>query len=540
MSFVSRTLSLLVLSLAPFWTVSAQPASLLPNGAFDELDALGHPVGWPKAPAAAWVVEEGNRFLRLTSTGAGKMDAVHVPVKVAPELRALELRYRARVTDLTRGEKTWNDARVIINFKDASGKDAGSASPSYHRASTKGWKQMSLRFLVPQGVASLDFMPALFEVQSGVFDLDDITLLPIDHVALAAEIARNTPQPPPPLEEPKKENWPGELFVSGNRLQTRDGREVWLQGVNVPSLEWVPKGESVLRSIVVATEQWKASVIRLPVKDTYWFGKSDDQTDGGKRYRELVDSVITLAANRGVYVVLDLHQYRAPREEHIAFWTDAATRYQNHPAVLFDLLNEPHGISWEVWRNGGFVSERKAGADEDNFLSDQERVAARLGFMSPGMQKILETVRATGARNVIVAGALDYAYDLSGILKGFALEEKGGNGIMYASHIYPWKSDWQGKMLDVAAHHPILIGEVGADNRKQPWEKEEAFVPPETWVPDMLGLIQKHRLNWTGWSFHPKAGPRMLLDWQYTPTPYWGEPAKRALAGEKFELQRLR
>jgi hypothetical protein len=56
----------------------------------------------------------------------------------------------------------------------------------------------------------------------------------------------------------------------------------------------------------------------------------------------------------------------------------------------------------------------------------------------------------------------------------------------------------------------------------------------------MLGLIQKHKLNWTGWSFHPSASPRMLLDWDYTPTPVWGQPAKDALSGKKFELKKLR
>lgn len=62
----------------------------------------------------------------------------------------------------------------------------------------------------------------------------------------------------------------------------------------------------------------------------------------------------------------------------------------------------------------------------------------------------------------------------------------------------------------------------------------------ETWAPDMLGLIQKYRLNWTGWSFHTWATPVMLADWNYKPTPFWGAPAKAALAGEKFELKKLR
>ncbi len=515
--------------------------SILPAGDFENIDSVsGRPEGWPGGSAISWPVENGNRFLRVQSTAPGHMDRLHLEVAVPAGVRALEFTYRGRVSELQRGEKSWHDARVIINFKDADGKVIGNAPPSYHRNNTADWRALKTRFLVPEGAATLEFMPSLFQVKRGTFDLDDIALRPIDHVALEAEIARNRPQPPPPPEEPNTAKWPAELRVVGNRIQDASGREVWLQGVNVASMEWTPKGENVLRSVVVAIEDWKASVIRLPVKDGYWFGRDENQSDGGKAYRTQVDTVITLAANRGAYVVLDLHNYRAPRPEHIDFWTDAATRYKNHPAVIFDLLNEPHGTTWEIWRNGGYVAERKAGADEDNFLTDEEKIKAKLGFHSPGMQKMLETVRDTGARNVVVAGGLDYAYDLSGILKGFALEEKGGNGIIYASHIYPWKRNWQSKMLDVAAHHPILIGEVGADHKKQPWETEQNFVQPHTWVPDMLGLIQKHRLNWTGWCFHPKAGPCMIADWQYTPTTYWGEAAKRALAGETFELKRLR
>ena len=85
------------------------------------------------------------------------------------------------------------------------------------------------------------------------------------------------------------------------------------------------------------------------------------------------------------------------------------------------------------------------------------------------------------------------------------------------------------------------LGEVGAQDTPMPWETQESFVPPEKWVPDMLGIIQEKRLNWTAWSFHPKCSPCLLLDWDYEPTPYWGAPAKRALSGERFPApERLR
>src|SRR5262249_43498182 len=145
---------------------------------------------------------------------------------------------------------------------------------------------------------------------------------------------------------------------------------------------------------------------------------------------------------------------------------DAAARYKNHPAVLFDLFNEPHGISWEVWKDGGFVEERTTKADEDAFLTPEEKAKAKKGFESPGMQKLLDAVRETGAKNIVVAGGLAWSADLSGITKGYALVDKTGNGVVYGWHIYNWHTDWAGKMMATAEKHPILVGEMGADAKK--------------------------------------------------------------------------
>ena len=97
------------------------------------------------------------------------------------------------------------------------------------------------------------------------------------------------------------------------------------------------------------------------------------------------------------------------------------------------------------------------------------------------------------------------------------------------------------RILPVAAKHPIFLGEVGAAPKEQmtfindSWKED-----PYTFSPNMLGFIQKYRINWTGWCFHPKAAPVMIENWDYKPTPYWGEFAKRALSGEKFELKRMK
>lgn len=321
---------------------------------------------------------------------------------------------------------------------------------------------------------------------------------------------------------------PPMLHVKGNRLETAAGKTVRLQGVNVPSLEWSDGGDHVLQSVDMALTGWHANVIRLPVAQDRWFGQTQAQTDDGGKYRKLVDSVIAAASACGAYVVLDLHwsdagawgrgvgQHPMPDLNSVFFWQDAARRYANNPAVLFDLYNEPRDVSWAVWKGGGVVTEK-------------DKAGAETSYKSPGMQKLVETIRGAGARNVLVAGGLDWAYDLSGIAHGYALADPKGGGIMYATHLYPWKGahaeNWDPHVTVIADRYPILVGEVGCEpDPKQP--------DPKVWAPEILAYIKRHDFSWTAWCFHPSASPRLLTDWAYTPTPYWGIYVKAALAAK--------
>src|SRR5690606_20094555 len=114
------TLVLALASLATIATAAPTAASILPDGSFERLgSSTKRPTGWPGGRAISWPVEDGNRFLRITSTAAGRMDSLNLSVPLDSNIRALELTYRARVTGMKRGEKSWHDARIILNFKNA-------------------------------------------------------------------------------------------------------------------------------------------------------------------------------------------------------------------------------------------------------------------------------------------------------------------------------------------------------------------------------------------------------------------------------------
>jgi len=495
--------------------------------------------------------KEGELYAHLVSTTPGKMLNDYKEYGLPEGVDALKLSWKWNVANLKTGDKPWFDARVLMKFKDAEGREVKpEPRPTYVQKSTGGWQERENAFLVPKEAVKLVVMFTLFQVKSGEMDVADVRLVPTDAAPLIAakeKEARQIAARYVPEEKPAKEKWPSELKVVGNRLRDAAGNEVWLQGLNAGGMESVPNTDQIVKSVVVAIDEWKSNCVRLPVNESFWFGTSAYQSDGGAAYRAAVDKIVTLAANRGAYIALDLHRFRAPKAEHISFWKDAAKRYANHPAVLFDLFNEPHGIDWKTWRDGGFVGEAGK-VDESAFLSAEEK-RKNQGFESVGMQALVNAVRSTGAKNVVIAGGLRWANDLTGIegeaiekgeAESFRLDDPDGNGVMYAWHTYHWHKGWA-HILPVAAKHPIFLGEVGAAPRE-----EMTFIPMEqkedwrTFVPDMLGFIQKYRINWTGWCFHPKAGPCMIENWDYEPTPYWGEFARRALAGEQFEMKKMR
>ena len=83
-------------------------------------------------------------------------------------------------------------------------------------------------------------------------------------------------------------------------------------------------------------------------------------------------------------VALELLQQRMADINSLAFWSEAAARYQNDGRVQFELYNEPHNVTWSTWKSGGPTSD---------------------GYQAVGMQQLYDTVRATGAQNLRKVGA---------------------------------------------------------------------------------------------------------------------------------------
>lgn len=299
---------------------------------------------------------------------------------------------------------------------------------------------------------------------------------------------------------------PGGYYVEGNAIYDGQGDVHVFRGVARPSLEWTGMGENLNPQDYEFMAGWGANVVRIALNQGFWLEGSVAYVPG---YPERIDQQIEWAQAAGMDVILDLHwsdrgdfgttpdQQRMADANSVTFWDQVATRYQDDGRVLFELYNEPHDVTWQVWRDGGDSGE---------------------GFTAVGMQTLYDTVRATGAHNVVIAGGLDYAYDL----KGVPSAPLSGYNIAYASHPYDfpnkapasWDADW-GFLSET---YPIIVTEFGS------------FTCGADYASQLIDYASDRSLSWTAWAWYPGGCefPALITDWVATPSEV-GQVVRTAL-----------
>jgi aryl-phospho-beta-D-glucosidase BglC (GH1 family) len=322
-------------------------------------------------------------------------------------------------------------------------------------------------------------------------------------------------------------------------LVDNHGQPVRLRGVNCAGMEFSDDGQGhILQTVQVAVTGWKANFIRLPLSQDRWFGRAPGQNDGGAAYRALVGQVVDFCSEHGVHILLDLHwsdagqwgryigQHDLPDSNSVLFWKNLASSYAGNPAVLFDLYNEPSRITWDQWSRGGPITE------------SDKKAGWSVSYQAVGLQEILDAIRSKGARNVAVAGGINWSYETDGILHGHALRDPNGDGVVYANHPYPHAfqgfaretiQQWAGRIGALAAKYPVLVTEFGSMESRWPFPAGSNY-NDERWNREMIAALDAHGWSWSAWDFHPTAWPCLISDWNYTPTPHFGVWVKQALA----------
>lgn len=243
------------------------------------------------------------------------------------------------------------------------------------------------------------------------------------------------------------------LCVIGNKIYDSDGYEIKLVGLNRPSMEWMPGGSYLNSADYDAVTALGGNIVRIPLHQGYWRLDTNN-------YRNKVREIVEAYRARGMRTILDLHRTDKngmvtppPNNQNMAltdlgsvtFWSQVATEFKNDTSVVFEIFNEPHYIdSWDIWLNGGMYNDAEVGE-----------------YQLVGMQEIYNTVRATGANNLVLISGLNFAYSLVG-LPQYAVQ---GFNIAYTTHLYDYTGkmpqDWQKAWQFATTSYPVMVTEFG-------------------------------------------------------------------------------
>lgn len=291
-----------------------------------------------------------------------------------------------------------------------------------------------------------------------------------------------------------------------------------LIGAARSSLEYSCAGDGHFQlADFLAMRSWGMNTVRIPLSSAFWANLDGDCPT----YHQTVEAAVSNAEAAGLYVILDLHwtapftlpqdafggggQYPMPdTEKDVAFWQDIATLYHSDPAVIFELFNEPHNVSWDTWYWGGLVS-----TPIYDGVSAEDQTGS---YQAIGMQDLVNKVRAIAPDNLISISGVYWGYDLSGLSNGYALQ---GNNIVYSTHPYDYGDkqliNWPGAFGDISDQMATISTEFGS------------YDCQSDYISQAISYFEEHMMSWIAWDWSPGAcsDPSLLVNWSGTPnTPY--------------------
>ncbi len=345
--------------------------------------------------------------------------------------------------------------------------------------------------------------------------------------------SHTVPGPAPQPATLNNANVAPQLHVSGNKLVNKSGLRIVLHGVNRSGTEFmcvqkggIFDGPSTTASIRVM-KSYGINAVRVPLNEACWNGDSYVKpAAAGAKYRAAVAGYINRLNANGMVAIVDLHwtdgQYtgaasacssaeatcQKPMPDlagAVPFWRSVAQTFNGNDAVIFDLFNEPYPdqanhnsvtAGWRCWLHGG---------------SD----CVGISYPVAGMQTLVNTVRSTGANNVLMLGGLTWSNDLSHWLQYKPVDPDHNLAASFHSYNFNACSNetcWKHVIAPVMAKVPVIAGEIGENDCAGSYVNRLT-----SWMDTMSGSY----LAWT-WNsdFNCWSGPGLITKYTGLPTNF--------------------
>ena len=343
------------------------------------------------------------------------------------------------------------------------------------------------------------------------------------------------------------------LHTDGNKILDKNGKQVWLTGVNwfgynTGTNTFDGLWNSQLVPSVKAIADHGFNLIRVPISVqliNQWAAGEYPRANYNNAYNpelndmnslEIFEYFLKLAEENGLKVMPDIHCAETDAMGHnVNLWyTDKvsvndyyralewlASRYKNNDTIIaIDIKNEPHGKQNEqnkaIWNNS---------TDINNWKYTAETAAKKILAINPNVLIMVEGTeiypKSKSNSDYKSQNADDYYFNWwGGNLRGvrdYPINLGSyQNKLVYSPHDYgptvyqqPWfksgynyeslmKDCWNDNWLYIHKENiaPLLIGEWGGFMRE----------PNLTWMTCMRKLIKNYHLNHTFWCYNANSG----------------------------------
>ncbi|MGN9777657.1 cellulase family glycosylhydrolase [Micromonospora sp. H33] len=280
-----------------------------------------------------------------------------------------------------------------------------------------------------------------------------------------------SPPPPPPTSAPPASTplaANGQLQVCGRQLCNRNGKPIQLRGMSTHGLQWYANC-ATHASLDVLAQEWRADVLRISM----YIQEGGYETDP-RRFTDLVHHYIELATARGLYAIVDWHMLTPGDPNHNlsrarTFFAEIADRHRDKTNVLYEIANEPNGVSW---------SAVKSYADQ-----------------------VIPVIRQRDPEAVVLVGTPDWSsLGVSGTGGGvdtIAANPVAASNLMYVFHFYAASHGdlYYNTLARAADRLPIFVTEFGS--------QEASGDGPNnfTMAQRYLDLMASKKISWVNWNY---------------------------------------
>jgi endoglucanase len=138
-----------------------------------------------------------------------------------------------------------------------------------------------------------------------------------------------------------------------------------------------------------------------------------------------------------------------------------------------------------------------------------------IGYRVAGMQSLVNAIRSTGARNVIMLGGLAYANDLTQWLSHRPADPD--HNLVASWHSYNFntcsiRSCWVSQVAPVIARVPVIAGEIGENDCASGY------------IDKLMRWLDRKSTSYLAWAwnadFNCSSGPGLITSYSGTPTNY--------------------